>query len=69
MNDLTVKLSSLSSFEKSKRLALAVVRGEFVDRMTDLYRSVCSQDQLPQLPVQPLRLSGDDEHLWIGLAP
>jgi len=37
-------------------------------RATDLYQSIRSSRFLPQLPEPPL-LSGDDEHLWIGLAP
>ena len=60
---------SVSRIELSKRVVTAVARGELVDIVANAYRNLRDGDYLPQLPLEPLRVSGDDEHMWIGLAP
>lgn len=68
MNELTVWFPSQISLRKSKHMVGSVVRGDLVDCLTELYHYFRDGGTpVPCVPVEPLRLSGDDEHLWIGL--
>ncbi len=70
MNELAVWLPPQFSIEQSKRIVGSMVRGEFVEYVADFCRSFRDGgNALPNVPVEPLRLCGDDEHVWIGLVP
>ncbi len=70
MNELTLSFPSQFPIKQSKRMVGALVRGEFIDYVADFYRSLRDGDTaLPAVPIEPLRMSGDDDHIWIGLAP
>ena len=55
-----------SSLEKGKRIFVSIVRGDFVSYLVDFCRG-CRE--FSQTPIEPLLISGDDEHMWIGLEP
>lgn len=62
MSESTAK----NSIEKSRRVIVAVAKGELVDMVVDFCRCL---REIPLLPLEPLHLSEEDGHLWIGLAP
>lgn len=68
VNDLAVRIPNHFSIVQSKRFIGAVVRGEIAGYVADFCRSLRDGGYaLPQLPIEPLQISEDDEHVWIGL--
>ena len=68
LDKLPITLNNDKADAAQRRVNVTDLRDELVDRANTLYHTIRNSRFLPHLPERPL-LSGDDEHLWIGLAP
>ena len=68
LEKLPITLHTDKTEASQRRIYVAGLCDEIVDRANILYQAIRNSRYLPQSLDTPL-LSGDEEHLWIGLAP